>query len=56
MTGWEMGVFMALVVGAVGMVVGIAWFIQWRRDPEGFKARWRRSPMEGSANHWRNHR
>lgn len=50
MTGWEMFVF--LVASTVVLVVGIAWFRWWKRDPERFKAGWqgtsrRDSPMRG---------
>jgi hypothetical protein len=56
MTGWEMFIFVSLVVGTVLVIVGVAWFIQWKWHPEQFKAGWRRTPPPGSPMHWRNHR
>lgn len=52
MTGWEMFVFVFLVVGTFMLVVGVAWFRWWKRDPGQFKASWqdtpqRHSPMRG---------
>ncbi|HEV2843242.1 MAG TPA: hypothetical protein VG477_00215, partial [Thermoanaerobaculia bacterium] len=37
------GVYIGLVVGAVLLIV------RWRRDPEGFRARWRSLPVEVQA-------
>jgi len=54
--GWEMIIFVSLVVGAVLLVVGIAWFIQWKRHPQRFTASWKRTPMPGSPNHWNTRR
>jgi len=48
-----MFVFVALVVGAVVLVVAIAWYVQWKRRPEAFRESWRRTPAPGSPNDWR---
>lgn len=29
-------------------VVGLVWFIRWRRDPKGFAESWRRGPTNSS--------
>ena len=52
MTRWEMFFFVSFVVGAVLLVVCIAWLIQWKRQRGPFAKSWKRSPMPGSANHW----
>ena len=52
MSAWEMSVFVAMVVAAFAIVVGVVWRMQWRRDPERFKDGFRRSPPPGSDNHW----
>jgi hypothetical protein len=54
MTEIEMFVFVSLVVGALGLVVAVAWYIQWKRRPDEFKQSWRRTPQPGSPMHWRN--
>lgn len=51
-SGWEMFFFVSFVVGAVLVVVGIVWLIQWKRQLGPFAKSWKRSPMPGSANHW----
>ena len=56
MTGIEMFVFVALVVGSVELVVAIAWLVQWKRRSKEFKESWRRTPAPGSPNDWRNPR
>jgi hypothetical protein len=56
MSGWEMFFFVSLVVATVLLIVGLAWFIQWKRHPERFKAGWKRTPMPGSTNHWNTRR
>lgn len=40
----EMAIFISVVVVAVAAVVGIAWWVQWKKDPEGFKAKLKRDP------------
>jgi len=54
MTAIEMFVFVALIVGAVMLVVAIAWYVQWRKRPDEFREGWRRTPQPGSPMHWRN--
>jgi hypothetical protein len=48
--------FVSRVVGAVILIIGIAWFIQRKRHPERFRDSWRHAAMPGSPVHWRNHR
>lgn len=56
MGGWEMFFFVLLVIGAILLVVGIAWSIQRKRHPVEFEKSWKRSPMPGSSNHWNSRR
>lgn len=48
MTGWEIFIFVSLVIGALMLVVGIAWFRWWKRNPGQFKAGWRDTPLRSS--------
>ena len=52
MSGWDIFIFVAMVVAAVGAVVAVSWRIQAKRNPERFKEGFRRPPMPGSPNHW----
>lgn len=47
MSGWELVFFVASVVTAFLLVVGVAWYRQWRRDPERFKNGFRFGPHRG---------
>lgn len=49
MTGWEIFIFVSLVVGAFLLIVGLAWLRWWRRNPEQFKASWRDTPLRNSS-------
>ncbi|MCA0320772.1 MAG: hypothetical protein LCH88_22190 [Proteobacteria bacterium] len=40
--GWAMTA--ALLIA----VIGVVWFVRWRRDPKGFAETWRRGPANGS--------
>ena len=44
-TGWGMFFFVSRVVGAVILIIGIAWFIQRKRHPERFKDSWKHAAM-----------
>lgn len=55
-SGWELLVFVSLVVATVLLVAGVAWFIQWKRHPEAFRQSWKQTPMPGSPNHWNTRR
>lgn len=55
-SGWELLVFVSLVVATVLLVAGVAWFFQWKRHPEAFRQSWKQTPMPGSPNHWNTRR
>lgn len=37
MSGWELAVFLVLVVGSFVGIVGIAWWWRWKKDPKAFR-------------------
>ena len=52
MTTGEMTIFLASVILPVLLIVGVAWYCRWKRDPARFKEGFRTGPNAGGPDHW----